>query len=86
LRQHMDLGEAWVKLHYATAATALLAIGVGWKRSKWLRVASLLAVLLAMASLAAGVFIAEAGGRIRHPEFRSASQPVPPAGETENRQ
>jgi hypothetical protein len=61
LRHHMVLAERWDKLFYATAAVAALG---------------LLAALLAAGSLVAGAVIAEAGGRIRHPEFRTGQPPV----------
>jgi hypothetical protein len=71
LRQHMDLAEDWVKLYYATAAVALLALAVAWMKPRWLWPPAILAVLLAVASLVVGALIAEAGGRIRHSEFRA---------------
>jgi hypothetical protein len=71
LRQHMDLAEDWGKLYYATAATALLALVVAWRKPRWLWPPAILAVLLATASLIVGARIAEAGGRIRHLEFRA---------------
>ena len=71
LRQHMDLAEDWGKLYYATAAVALLALVVAWRKPRWLWPPAILAVLLAVACLVVGMFIAEAGGRIRHPEFRA---------------
>ena len=78
LRQHMDLAEDWGKLYYATAAAALLALVAAWKNPRWMWPLAILTVLLATTSLVVGALIAEAGGRIRHPEFRPG---VPPAQE-----
>jgi hypothetical protein len=71
LRLHMDLAEDWGKLYYATAATALLALVAARKKPRWMWPPAILAVLLAVASLVVGALIAEAGGRIRHSEFRA---------------
>ena len=79
LRRHMDAAEDWSKVYYATAVVAVLALVAGWKKPKWLTPAAAAVVLLALASLAAGVSIAEAGGHIRHPEFRPDG--APPAQE-----
>ena len=81
LRRHMDLAEDWVMLFYATAAVAIVALLAAWKKPKWMGPPAMLAVLLAIASLVAVAAIAEAGGRIRHPEFRPGGAP-PPIQET----
>ena len=85
LRQHMDLAEDWGKLYYATAAVALLALVAAWKKPRWLWLPAILAILLAAASLVAGALIAEAGGCIRHPEFRPAELPVQDAATADSR-
>jgi len=84
LRQHMDLAENWVVLFYATAGVAAAALLAAWRKPAWMWPPAMLAVLLAIASLAAVMAIAEAGGRIRHPEFRpgGAPQPFQEAGAT----
>jgi hypothetical protein len=81
LRQHMDLAEDWVVLFYATAAVAVVALLAAWKKPNWMWPPAVLAMLLALASLVAVAAIAEAGGRIRHPEFRPGGAP-PPLQET----
>jgi hypothetical protein len=43
-----------------------------------LTVFALLTILLAVASLIAGIFIAHSGGEIRHREFRSGPPPEVP--------
>ncbi len=78
LRHHEDLAEHWVFLYYVTAGVAALGIGLSWKWKRLLTPFALAAVVLAIASLTAGLFIAEAGGKVRHREFRTG----PPPGET----
>lgn len=76
LKHHMLLAERWGNLYYATAAVAALGSLAAWKWPRGFYGLAVLAALLAMASLLAGVFIAEAGGKIRHPEFRGDSHPA----------
>jgi hypothetical protein len=87
-------GEAWLKVHehradeliylfYALAVLAAVAILVP---IKWPRTATILAVaalVLGFATLGAGGYIAYAGGKVRHREFRNA--PPPNQSETEPR-
>ena len=82
-----DAGQAWLKAHvhradklvflfYTTAAIAVCAIFVP---KKWPRTATPLVIvtmLSAILSLGAGTYIAHAGGKIRHREFRSVPPPV----------
>ncbi len=81
-------GEAWLKAHeqradkfeYVFYALALIAAAAIVVPKKWPATATPLAVatlIVALASLGAGEYIAYAGGRIRHREFRTA--PPPPA-------
>ena len=81
-----DDGRAWLEAHehraeeliffyYALAAVAAAAI---FAPKKWPRTATPLVIvtmLLAIVSLGAGTYIAHAGGKIRHREFRSAPPP-----------
>lgn len=79
-------GQAWLKAHvhradqliflfYATALMSALAIFIP---KKWPRMATplvIITMLLSILSLGAGSYIAHAGGKIRHREFRSAPPP-----------
>ncbi len=78
LRHHMVLAERWDKLYYATAAVAVLELLAAWRWPRGLQALAVLAALLAAASLVAGALIADAGGKIRHPEFRTGPAPVDP--------
>jgi dolichol kinase len=79
-------GEAWLKAHeqradkleYVFYALALLAAAAIFVPKKWPAAATPLAVatlILALLSLGAGGYIAYAGGKIRHREFRTAPPP-----------
>ena len=79
-------GEAWLKAHEARAEkleylfyalVALAAIAIVLPR-KWPKTATPLLIatlVLAFVSLGAGGYIAHAGGKIRHREFRSTRPP-----------
>ncbi|HEY2140349.1 MAG TPA: hypothetical protein VGH00_09735 [Chthoniobacterales bacterium] len=88
-----DDGQAWLKAHaaradklvllyYALALVAACAIFVPKKWPKTARPLVFITMLLSIASLAAGSYIAHAGGRIRHREFRTEP---PPKTEPESR-
>lgn len=77
LKEHMLLANRWAWLFYLTAVFAVAGALVVWKRPEKLRLAGIPAVVLALASLIAGLAIAKLGGEIRHPEFRPGSTLVP---------
>ncbi|MDD5260933.1 MAG: hypothetical protein PHD76_03705 [Methylacidiphilales bacterium] len=79
LHRHEALADRWSKLYYATAALALIALIVTLAAPKIQTFAGFLVLVLAVASLGAGFYIAEAGGQIRHREFRVAPPPPTPA-------
>ncbi len=76
LRYHERLAERWEWLYYVTAGIAALGFGLSWKWPRILTPASALSLILAAASLAAGIVIAQAGGEIRHREFRRGPPPL----------
>jgi uncharacterized membrane protein len=89
-----DAGQAWLKVHeqrvdnliwffHALALLAALAIltPLKWPRSRAPLV--IVTLLLAFAVLGMGGYIAYAGGRIRHREFRNEVPPPVPAEEEE---
>jgi disulfide bond formation protein DsbB len=76
LKAHVHRADQLIYLFYATALISVLAIFVP---KKWPRAATPLLIatlLLAILSLGAGTYIAHAGGKIRHREFRSTPPPV----------
>lgn len=75
LDYHKELAERWVFLYFVTAgiAAAGFVCGCKWPRSlPWVSTAAL---LLGAGSLVAGLLIAQAGGEIRHREFRNGPPP-----------
>jgi ABC-type branched-subunit amino acid transport system permease subunit len=76
LRYHAELADRWAFLYYVTAGAALLGFALVWKWPKSLVPSSLLSLLLAASSLAAGMPIAKSGGEVRHREFRNGPPPA----------
>lgn len=81
LHEHEERGHTGSKVMYAAAAAATIALGLHFWRPKWSLPAVWVVIALAAASLAAGIWIADTGGKIRRPDFRTESPP--PAHETE---
>jgi hypothetical protein len=76
LKYHAALAHRWAFLYYVTAAVAGIGCGVSWKWPRALMPVAVSALLLAIASMVAGIAIAEAGGQVRHREFRSGPPPA----------
>jgi len=81
LRRHQQLAQTWKYLYYTTAIVAAVSFIVGllWPKTLWVAVP--LTLILAIGCLVAGGAISEAGGKVRHTEFRAAlripvSEPV----------
>jgi hypothetical protein len=81
-----DDGQAWLKAHahradnlvwvfYVLALVSAAAIFAPKKWPKSTRPLAVATLLLAIASLGVGFYIAHAGGKIRHREFRSIPPP-----------
>jgi hypothetical protein len=81
-----DDGRAWLKAHehraekliYIFYGLALVSAAAIFAPKKWPKTARpllVLTLLLAIASLSAGSYIAHAGGKIRHREFRTTPPP-----------
>ena len=76
LDEHQDRGQKLIYVFYALAALSAAAIVVPLRWPKSSIPFALVVVLLGAAALASGCYIAYAGGKIRHREFRN--QPAPP--------
>ena len=83
LDEHMDRAEKTIGAFYFLAALALagLLVPIKWPKSA----VPLAALTLVAAVLCFGiaVYIAQPGGRVRHPEFRPSETPTP-ASETDH--
>jgi hypothetical protein len=77
LDEHMDRAEKTIGVFYFLAALAIagLLVPITWSKSA----VPLAALTLVVAILCSGIaiYIAQPGGRIRHPEFRPSETPTP---------
>lgn len=77
LDEHMDRAEKTIGVFYFLAALAIagLIVPIKWPKTSFPLSAVTLAVALICSGLA--VYIAQVGGRVRHPEFRPSESPTP---------
>ena len=77
LDEHMDRAEKTIGTFYllAVLAVAGLLLPLKWPRTGLPLTAVTLAVAVVCAAIA--IYIAEAGGQVRHPEFRTSETPNP---------
>jgi hypothetical protein len=76
LDEHRERGEDLIWIFYALAALSAIAIAAPIKWPKSSLPLAVAVILLGAVTLGGGVYIAYAGGRIRHREFRN--EPPPP--------
>lgn len=76
LDHHTHLADTWGVLLYANSVLAALAIGLGVWRQKLLLPSAAGVTAATIASLIAVIAIADAGGKIKHPEFRLTYPPT----------
>jgi hypothetical protein len=77
LDAHRDRGEDLIYVFYALAALSFIAIAAPMKWPKASVPLALGVILLGAVAIGMGAYIAQAGGKIRHREFRN--EPPPPA-------
>ena len=77
LDEHLHRGEQLIYVFYALAvlSAAAIAIPIKWPKSSTLL--ALAVLLVGAVALGAGGYIAHAGGKIRHREFRNEPPPPP---------
>ena len=71
LHEHVSRADETEWIFYVTAVVASLGIIAAWKFPKILPAVTLLTILLAIACTTAAAWISQAGGQIRHSEFRN---------------
>ena len=76
LDEHMHRAENLIWVFYALAALSALAIAAPIKWPKSSMPLAVAVILLSAVTLGSGAYIAYAGGRVRHREFRN--EPPPP--------
>ena len=75
LDYHAELAETWLPLLYANSALAIAAIAIGWARVRWLPWVCLVIALITLIAIGGVSIVANAGGKIQHPEFRISEPP-----------
>ncbi len=75
LKAHAHRADNWIYVFYALALLAAAAIFAPKKWPKTTRPLVMATLLLTMTALGAGFYIAYAGGKIRHREFRNVPPP-----------
>ena len=78
---HMDRAEHFIYFFYATALVAIAALVWPRKSPKVATAFSVLALVIGLASLGIGGWIARAGGEVSHSEFRGEGAPPPVSAE-----
>ena len=76
LDEHRERGEDLIWIFYALVALSAIAIAVPIKWPKYSMPLAIAVILLGAVTVGSGVYIAYAGGRVRHREFRN--EPPPP--------
>jgi hypothetical protein len=76
LDEHQERAEKVIYIFYALAALSIAAILVPLRWPKSSGPLAIAVVFLGVAALASGCYIAYAGGKVRHREFRN--EPAPP--------
>jgi len=76
LDEHQDRAQKLIYLFYALAALSMAAIIIPLRWPKSSVPLTIVVVILGATTLASGCYIAYAGGKIRHREFRT--EPAPP--------
>ncbi len=75
LDRHTELADRWGFVFPVLAVVTLAAIALGHARASLRRIASAAVLVATLFALAVAVTIAEAGGMIRHDEFRLVDPP-----------
>lgn len=85
-----DTAPAWIEEHeeraeiaavaaYATGGVALIGMIAAWFKVKWRRAIGSIVLVMTLATTGLMGYVADAGGKINHPEFRATPTTAPPA-------
>lgn len=77
LDEHMRRGEQLIYIFYVVAALSAVGITADFAAPKAAVPMAVATLILALVSLGVGGYIAYAGGRVRHKEFRFEAPPEP---------
>jgi|ERR1043166_8731926 hypothetical protein len=80
LDAHGQRGERAEPAFYVLAVIAATALALPWKLPKTATALNFITLVATLAVLALGIWVAYAGGQIRHSEFRYGSPPEPRGG------
>lgn len=75
IHEHEERAEGTAILLYATLVASIAALVLSWHKPTWTLPLAGATLLLGLACLGAGLWVANAGGRIRHPELRVGTAP-----------
>lgn len=75
LDYHAELAAQWLWVIHAAAVTSVAALVLGVWRRKLLLPCALVVAAMALAGAGSAIYIAQAGGKIKHPEFRLVDPP-----------
>jgi hypothetical protein len=75
LDYHADLADRWLILLYTASAVAFAALLLSWLRPRLLLALAATALVFGLAGFGTAAWIAMAGGKIKHPEFRMDDPP-----------
>lgn len=84
LRAHMHRADQFAWTYYVLAGLALLALILPWKWPKLATGLTIITLVCSFVVLAFGGYIAYAGGKIRHREFRNEPAPIVPVEHDEH--
>ncbi len=77
LEAHYERAETWSKVTYITALLAVIGLVLLVWRPHLVRWAAVAVLIGCLISVVAGIWIADVGGKIRRPDFRSAIDKIP---------
>ncbi len=80
LNTHMHRAEKLIYVFYALGVLAAAAVLLPLKWPKAMMPLAVATLIFGLATLSIGAWIAYAGGKVRHPEFRRKDEPAPESG------